>query len=371
MHIRPVKTRRDQQAFLELTFRHYRGDPNFVPPLRSELRGQFDPVKNPFLQHCQTQLFLLEDGKGKPIGRVAAFIDKLANDHWGEPVGLFGYFESPDHAEAAGMLLEASASWLRERGMTVMRGPWSFVSQEWGMVLEGFEPPPVVMSPYNPPYYNDLVTAYGMRKVKDLLVYAVDARNGYRIPDRILTLTDLVAGRYGIRVRQIDMVHFDREVQTIINLSNQSLSNNWGFSPVTEAEVRAMARDLKPIIQPKGVVFAEDSKGRPVGFAIAIPDVNHIIKPMRGSLLPFGWIKLLAQLPRLKRYRMFALGVVPEYHRKAIDSLIYRHLYETCYSPDLFMEINYVLEDKAPMNNAIQKLGATLTRRYRVYQIDL
>ncbi|NPV56247.1 MAG: hypothetical protein HPY76_06190, partial [Anaerolineae bacterium] len=224
---------------------------------------------------------------------------------------------------------------------------------------------------YNPPYYNQLVSAYGMAKVKDLLVYEVDARKGYHIPERILTLTNLVAQRYGVTVRPVNMHDFDREVETIIDLSNQSLALNWGYSPVTEAEVRAMARDLKPIIHPKGVVFAQDADGRAIGFAIAIPDVNQIIKGMNGSLLPFGWAKLLWQLPRLKHYRMYALGVIPEYHGKAIDSLIYRHLYESCFSPDLVMEINYVLEDNSPMNNAILKLGARQTRRYRIYQIDL
>jgi len=255
--------------------------------------------------------------------------------------------------------------------MTSMRGPWSFVSQEWGSVQEGFEPPPVVMAPYNPPYYNEQFTTFGMGKVKDLLVYVIDAREGYKIPDRIMTLTDRVAARYGIRVRQIDMKNLSRDVQTIIELSNQSLENNWGYAPVTEAEVHAMVDDLKPIIHPKAVVFAEDQQGKPVGFAIAIPDVNIILKKIGGKLWPFGWLRMLYDLPRLTNYRMFALGVLPEYHGKAIDSLLYRALYESCFNEWLRMEINYVLEDNAPMNNAILKLGARPLRRYRIYQCSL
>jgi GNAT superfamily N-acetyltransferase len=147
--------------------------------------------------------------------------------------------------------------------------------------------------------------------------------------------------------------------------------NNWGYSPVTDAEVRTMAHDLKPVIHPKAVLFAENSQGEPVGFAIAIPDVNLILKGMNGRMLPFGWLKLLTRLPRLSQYRMFGLGVIPEYHGKGVDSLIYRALYHSCYSPTLRMEINYVLEDNGPMNNAILKLGAKPLRRYRVYEREV
>ncbi len=210
-----------------------------------------------------------------------------------------------------------------------------------------------------------------MSKIKDLLVYSINARDGYQIPERIIQLTDKVANRYGIKIRQIKMKNLDDEIETIMQLSNDSLGDNWGYSPVTDAEVRAMANDLKPVIQPKGVLFAEDSNGKPIGFAIVIPDVNVLIKKMNGNLMPFGWIKLLTGIPRLKQYRMFALGVIPEYHGKAIDSLLYRALYESLFSPELRMEINYVLEDNFPMNNAIEKLGAKPLRRYRIYQREI
>jgi GNAT superfamily N-acetyltransferase len=370
MKIAAVKTRKELEKFIDLPYQLYRDDPNWVPPLRSEIHGQFDPRRNPLLDHCEYALFLLWND-GRAVGRIAAFIDQLAVDYWGEPVGLFGYYECPRDDWASRLLLDTAREWLAERGMRSMRGPWSFVSQEWGSVVEGFSPPPVVMAPYNPDYYNQHYRAYGLIKVKDLVVYEADAARGYAIPERILTLTSRVAERYGVRVRSLDMSRFEREIDTIIELSNQSLADNWGYSPVTEDEVRAMARDLKPVIHPKAVLFAEDPDGRPVGFAIAIPDVNLIFKKIRGRLLPFGWLYLLWKLPRLNQYRMFALGVIPEYHGKAIDSLMYRALYDACYSPNVRMEINYVLEDNAPMNNAILKLGATPIRRYRVYQMDI
>ena len=370
MNITNVDTRADLSTFIDLPYRHYKGDPVWVPPLRDEQRGQLDPIRNPLLTHCEYGLFLLREG-GTAIGRVAAFIDRLAVDAWGEPVGLFGYYESPDDAGGSRLLLDTAREWLFRRGMKAMRGPWSFVSQEWGAVVEGYEPSPVVMAPYNPPYYNDQFTAYGLTKAKDLLVYIIDAGDGYQIPERILTLTDRVAQRYKVHVRQLDMKNFDREVQTLIELSNRSLDGNWGYSPVTEAEVRAMAHDLKPIIHPQAVLFAEDQHGRAIGFAIAIPNVNQVLKGMNGSLLPFGWLKMLWKLPRLTEYRMFALGVIPEYHGLGIDSLIYHALYESCYTPGIRMEINYVLEDNFPMNNAIVKLGAKPYRRYRVYEMPI
>jgi GNAT superfamily N-acetyltransferase len=370
MLIRPVQLPKDIKAFIELPYHFYSNDPLWVAPLRAEQTALFDPKRNPLLEHCDWQLFLLEDS-GRAIGRVAAYIDRLAVEAWGEPVGFFGHYECIPDENASRLLLTAARDWLKQRGMQFIRGPWSFVSQEWGLVLEGFSPPPVIMAPYNPPYYNLHMLDFGLQKVKDLICYEIDGSKGYQIPSRILELTDMVARRYKVRVRQIDMHNYEREVRNFIELSNLSLIDNWGYSPVTEAEVQAMARDLKQVIQPRGVLFAEDANGRPIGFAIALPDINALLNGLNGRLFPFGWLKLLWGLPRLRHYRMFALGVIPEYQGKAVDSLLYRALYESLYTPDIWMEINYVLEDNYPMNNAIHKLGAQPFRRYRIYQAQI
>ncbi|MBN1266121.1 MAG: GNAT family N-acetyltransferase [Anaerolineales bacterium] len=370
MRIRQVQSGADLKKFILFPYSYYDNDPNWVPPLRTELKAQFNPKKNPFLDHCRYALFLLEKNK-KVIGRIAAFIDDLAVDFWKDSIGLFGYYECINDPDASQMLLETAADWLRKQGMTSMRGPWSFVSQEWGLVVEGFQPSPVIMAPYNPAYYDEQMVASGLAKVKDLLCYYISGKEGYQIPERILTLTDTVANRYGVRIRQLDMSRYEEEVQNFLDLSNNSIIDNWGYSPVTDAEAAAMAHDLKQILQPKGVVFAVDAENTPIGFAIALPDMNILLKDMNGRLLPFGWLKLLRGLPRLKSYRMFALGVIPEYHGKGIDSLLYRALYENLFTPDLWMEINYVLENNTPMNNAIRKLNAKPLRRYRIYQKPL
>lgn len=367
MEIRTVETRRDLRRFIELPYRLYRQDPLWVPPLRSEQWSQFDPKSNPMLAHCEYVLFLLLH-EGKPIGRISAFVDQLAVDTWGEPIGLFGSYECVDDDQGSAMLLGSARKWLHERGMRTMRGPWSFASQEWGVVVEGFAPPPVIMAPHNPPYYNTQLEAFGLEKAQDLLVYYVDIREGYEIPDRYLILTDRIRDRYGIRVRPIRMARLGEEVATLMEIGNRSIAGNWGFYPVTEDESVALARDLKRIIDPSAVLVAEDSDGQPVGFGIAIPDVNVLLKGLGGRLWPFGWLKLLRGVPRLRQYRMWALGVVPEYQGKAVDALLYRHLYEALRDREVRMEINYVLEDNVRMNNALRRLGAKPLRRYRVYE---
>ena len=370
MNIHKVDSRRDKRNFIEFPYQLYRKDPVWIPPLRSEQKAQFNTKTNPFLEHCEWQLFLLKD-RGKVIGRIAAFIDNLAIDFWKERIGFFGYFECIRDKSAASLLFNAAKDWLQKLQCTCMRGPWSFVTQEWGMVTEGFKPSPVIMAPYNPPYYNEYVTYYGLKKVKDLLCWQISIAEGYRIPNRILKLTDAVAERYGIKIRQLNMKEYDQEILNLIELSNNCLTENWGYSPVTDAEVKAMAQDLKRIIQPKNVLFAEDKTGRQIGFAIVLPDINSLLKGMNGRIFPFGFIKLLWGIPRLKRYRMFALGAIPEFQGKSVDSLIYRSLNELLYSKDLWMEINYVLEDNMPMINAIKKLEVKPSRRYRVYEMDI
>ncbi|MBN1953130.1 MAG: hypothetical protein JW801_18135 [Bacteroidales bacterium] len=370
MHIQAVSSSRDLKDFLAFPYQLYRNDPVWVPPLRSEISAQFNPKKNPFLEHCTWQLFLLKQ-EGEIMGRIAAFIDHLAMDFWKERIGFFGYFECSGQEGAPELLLNAAKDWLLHMKCTRMRGPWSFVSQEWGSVVEGFTPSPVLMAPYNPPRYNLYFTGFGLEKVKDLLCWEISVADGYAIPQRILQQTDTVQKRYGIRLRHLKMKEYDTEIDNLIELSNKCLIENWGYSPVTDAEVMAMANDMKRIIQPKGVIFAEDASGKQVGFAIVLPDINSLLKGLNGRLFPFGFIKLLWGIPRLSRYRMFALGVLPEYQGKAVDSLIYRELHRTLTAKDLWMEINYVLEDNMPMVNAIHKLNATPSRRYRVYEMKI
>jgi ribosomal protein S18 acetylase RimI-like enzyme len=367
MQIRIVHNRKDLAEFIELPYRLYRHDPIWIPPLRSDQWNQFDPKRNPILDHCEYALFLAEDGP-RILGRISAFVDRLAVDWWKAPVGLFGSFECVDDDRAAEMLLSSAQDWLAARGMKAMRGPWSFASQEWGLVVEGFEPSPVIMAPYNPPRYNEHMRNFGLEKAKDLLVYYVDSKEGYKIPERYIRLTSRIMEKLKIKIRSVDMRNLERDVSHFVRLANRSISDNWGFYPVTEDEGRAIARDMKPIVDPKLLLFAENYQGEAIGFAMALPDVNTLLKGLDGRLFPFGWLKLLIGIPRIHQYRMWALGVVPEYHGKAIDALLYRRLNELLAHREFRMEVNYVLEDNYPMNNALKNLGVKILRRYRVYQ---
>jgi hypothetical protein len=370
MQIKMVETTKELNDFLELPYILYKNDPNWVPPLRSEQKNQFILQKNPMLEHCCYQLFLLYQDD-RVAGRIAAFTDQLALETWKQPIGLIGSFECINNQEAAHLLLESAKKWNQSQGMKWMRGPWSFASQEWGLVIEGYSPPPVILAPYNPPYYNDFLSHFGFAKVKDLMVYVIDAGKGYRVPERYLQLTDRIEKRFQVKVRSVDMANLENEVMTIMEIANCSIADNWGFYPVTEAESRVMAHDLKQIINPKAVLIAENKDGKPIGFAISLPDINLLLKSFKGRLFPFNWLRLLFGLRKINQYRMWALGVIPEYQGKAIDTLLYKSTYEAIYNPTVRVEINYVLEDNQRMNNALMNLGVKPLRRYRIYEMAI
>lgn len=367
MEIKRVVTQKDLKRFIGLPYKLYQDDRNWVAPLRSEQEAQFNPRKNPMLDHCEYALFLAMESD-TVLGRVSAFVDQLAVDYWRERIGLFGSYECVDDASVSQQLLQAASSWLKSRGMQFMRGPWSFASQEWGLVVEGFTPPPVILAPYNPPWYNEQMKNAGFQKVKDLLVYYIDAREGYQIPERILLLTDKIQKRYGVRVRGVNMKDLENDVVTILKVANESIADNWGFYPVTEAEARALARDMKAIVNPKALLIAENQSGKPIGFAMSLPDINLLIRGLQGHMFPLGFLRMLFGLKGIQQYRMWALGVIPEYQGKAIDTLLYRATYDALFSPQIRLEINYVLEDNDRMNNALIKLGSKPLRRYRIYQ---
>ncbi len=370
MEIRVVSNRRDLREFINFPYRLYRDDPVWVPPLRSEQKAQFNPDKNPMLNHCETQLFLLMD-RSEVIGRCSAFIDHLAVDYWGEPIGLFGSFECVDDIAGANLLLNNAREWLIAKNMKFMRGPWSFASQEWGLEIEGGSRPPVILAPHNPHYYANFFESFGLEKAIDLFAYLADRAEGYQLPERYLTLTEKIQARYEVTVRSVDLNNLDQEVMKIVDLSNRSISDNWGYYPVTQDEARAMARDLRQIVNPEVILIAEDREGKPIGFAISLPDINTLLREMRGRLLPFGWLKLLLGLKRIRQYRMWGLGVVPEYQGKAIDTLLYKATYMALNESNNCLEINYVLENNHRMNNALLKLGVKPIRRYRVYEMPI
>ncbi len=300
-------------------------------------------------------------------GRIAVFVDHAANKFWEAKIGFFGHYECIDDPGAAFLLLETAEKWLLEKGMQTMRGQWNLVSQDIGFVCEGFDLPPVVLSSYNPVYYNEQMVQYGMKKAKDLLVYNCDASQGYKIPARFLKLTDEIARHYRVTVRPLDMKRLVQEARIIVQLTNESLKNNWGYYPVDEAEAEQIAADLKMIVHPEVVLIAE-VEGKPIGYIISVPDVNDILKDMNGQLFPLGVFKLLKRIRRLNRYRIWAMGILPAYQRKGISVLMFRRLNDILAPRGSYVEVNWVLEDNALMNNALVKLKFDLVKKYRIYE---
>jgi len=342
------------------------GNQTWIAPLLSEQKKLFNPQKNNILQHCEYDFFLLYEND-KIIGRIAVYINHEANQYWKEKIGFFGYYECIDDLEASAKLLNAAQAWLTERKIFIMRGQWNFDTQDIGFIFEGYDLAPVVLSSHNPPYYNEQMTAFGLEKAKDLFVYNCDLASGYKIPQRFVKFTERIAKRYNVTVRNINMKNLAQDALIIVRLTNESLHNNWGFYPIAESDAEQLASDLKMIIHPEAVLIAEVD-GKPIGYIIALPDVNLILRGLNGRLFPFGIFKLLFGIKKINRYRIWALGILKEYQQKGISVLLFHRLNEALAHKKPYVEANWVLEDNAIMNNAMKHLQFDLVKKYRIYE---
>lgn len=365
VHVEEVAGGKGWREFLHLPERLYRDDPDWSPPLWADERQTFTP-RNPVLAHSDYRLLLARRG-GWPAGRVLAYVDRSFNAFNHSAIGFFGSFESED-AEAADALLGEAERWLASRGMSAVRGPINPVSECWGFLLRGHGRPATFMSPYNPPRYNDHAEARGYAKVKDLLVYEADALAGYRIPERFLAFRRrLLERRPSLTVRRLDLRNLEREAEAIWRITNQAISGNWGYVPLDQEELAGVFRKLRPIADPDAIWVVEDA-GQAVGYALGFPDLNILLRRIRGRLLPFGFLTLLAGVRRLRDYRLFGLAVLPAYHGLGLDVLLYVSLFEALQPRGVHLEANYILEDNARIRNALEKLELTQTKVYRVYE---
>jgi GNAT superfamily N-acetyltransferase len=367
--VEQVRTRRQLREFVFLPERLYRGSPLWAPPLWSEERETFS-ARNPILAHSDWRLFLARR-EGRAVGRILAYVDHAFNDYYGSSTGLFGSFECEKDPEAARKLFREAEGWLRGQGMNTVRGPINPVSECWGFLYEGFDTPAMFMAPYNPPAYNDYALAAGYAKVKDLLAYDGDAREGYRIPERFIRFRSaLLARRPSLRIRRIDLKHLRSEAEAIWRISNEAVRDNWGYVPLDKSELQSMFRKLRPIADPAAIWMIEDA-GTAVGYALGFPDLNVILRKIHGRLFPFGFLTLLRDLRRLRDYRLFGLAVLPAYHGLGLDVLLYMSLFEALAPRGVHLEANYILEDNPKIRNALEKLGLRQTKVYRVYEKTL
>ncbi|WP_420449466.1 N-acetyltransferase [Candidatus Palauibacter sp.] len=369
VRVAPVESRADLKRFIDLPWSIYRGDPDWVPPLKRDVRAAFDPAKHPFHQHSEAQPYLaLRDGR--PVGRICAIRNRNHEEIHEEPVGFFGWFECVDDPEVSGALFEAVRVWLRERGLTAMRGPASFsLNDTCGLLVDGDPGPPVVLMAYNPPYYPGLLEAAGLRKVKDLYAWLMKKGDW---PPHLFRAEKLVTRRYGVRIKTLDMSRFEEELGRVQRLYNAAWEKNWGFVPMTEAEMEHMAAELKPILDPELALFAETPEGETAGFALALPDFNQVLRRMNGKLFPFGILKALIHKRKIKRMRVIVLGLTEEWRGKAVDVLLYLALFRNGIAAGMTSaEQSWILEDNQKMNQAIERLGGRVYRTYRLYEAPL
>jgi len=367
MHIHEVSSAADMRRFVYFPRDLYRDDPCWAPPLWMDERRAYSARTNAILAHSDFSLIIAEDN-GRVVGRSLVYVDHAFNSWYGTRTGFFGAFECVDDFGAARALDETTVSWLRARGMNRVRGPIHPVAESWGFLLDGFDAPPVFMAPYNPRYYNDFARRLGYAKVKDLLAYDASTERNYRIPERFSKFGECrLAEGSGLSVRMLSMKDLERDADAILSISNEAFKDNWGYVPLNRQEFQDMFRRLKPIADPHAIWFVED-RGTPVGFALGFPDLNVILRRIGGRLLPLGIFQLLFGIRGVTDYRLFGLAVLPEYHGKGLDVLLYLQIYKALSPCIRRLEANYVLEDNPRIRNALEKLGLDLVKTYRVYE---
>jgi GNAT superfamily N-acetyltransferase len=370
--IRPVATKADRKQFVDFAWDVYRDDPAWVPPLKDEVHGLIDPKKNPWFGHAKAQLWLATRDD-KVVGRISAQVDQLVLEHMGAGLGQWGMFEALD-GEAATALIATAEEWLRAQGMTRSMGPISLsIWDEPGLLISGFDQPPMVMMGHHRPAYQGWIEGAGYAKAKDLLTYEVDIR-----PEPEGVMARLVAAgdkNPRIVLRPVDMKNFARDSAIILNLLNDAWSANWGYVPLTPAEIAYAGKKLKPIIFPELVRIAE-LDGEPVAFMLTVPDINELIRDLNGELFPFGFVKLLWRLrkPRTRRVRVPLMGVAKKLHGTRLAGqlafMLIEHIrrdavgtFEATHG-----EFGWILEDNQGMMSIAELPGAKVNHSYRIYE---
>jgi len=359
------------REFAELSWTINARDPQWVPPLRMAL----DPLlngKHPFHEHADTAFFVAYRGS-EAVGRIAAVVNHRSNEFHGERLGTFGLFECADDAEAASALLEEAAAWAQAQGMTTLRGPFNLSTNDElhspGVLIEGFDTPPVFMMGHNPRYYGRLMESAGLVKAKDLVAYWLASN---RPAPRLVEGMQRLAKRGGWSIRPVNLKRFKEEVGTVMGIYNSAWEKNWGFVPMTPAEFEHMAREFRPVVDPNLCLIAEKD-GEPIGFLLCLPDLNRAIKHIpNGKLFPFGLFKFLWHKRKIRSLRIMTLGMKPGYQDSGIGAALYTagfHAGDQRGYDD--GEASWILEDNHRMCTAMEKAGGTLYKRYRIYERPL
>ncbi len=368
--VRPVKSKKDFKTFLKFPWKVYKNDPYWVPPLFIEKKKILDKKKNPFFKRADMEMFLAEKN-GEVLGRIAAIRNDVHNEVHNENIGFFGFFESINDQDVANKLFETAEKWCKDQGLDAIRGPANPSSNdEYALLIEGFDDSPRLMMTYNPKYYMDLIENYGFKKIKDLYAWKIE-NDKIMKSEKLLRVSEIARKRSGIKIREVDMKNFKKELEIVKYIYNKAWAPNWGFIPMTDEEIDALASDLKPLIEPSIVLFGEID-GKPVGFALVMLDYNQIFKEMNGRLFPFNFIKLYTKRKQIKWARIITLGIIPEYQKRGLDAVFYYEIAKRAEKIGILLgEASWILEDNEMMNRGAKVMNGTLYKKYRVYQKEI
>jgi len=373
VQVREVASKQDKKRFVRMLWDIYRDDPIWLPPLEMDRMKLMDEEKNPFYTHSKAKFFVAERD-GKIVGRIGAIV----NDHYinaqNDRAGFFGFFESVNDSDVARPLFDSAEKFLREQGMKAAYGPASPSSNdEYGLLIDGFDGPPVILMTYNPPYYANLIEQSGYKKDHDLYAYLLSQDTARS--DKLVRVSKSMAERNRITTRKFDKKRFTEEADLVKHIYNTAWENN-GFVPITDAEFDWMVKDLKQIYDPDLIFFAEVD-GKPVGFALSLPDVNRAFKA--GARIPSGLLNLpvalwnlITKKKSIDLIRIVILGVLKEYRGRGVDALLYTATMEEAKRKGYqYGEASWVQESNIPMNRAAQMMNGEKYRTYRVYRKEL
>jgi hypothetical protein len=359
-----------RRRFVDLPFRVFGADPAWVPPLRLSVYDRISP-KHPANAHQETALWMAYRD-GRPVGRIGACVDRFFNEYQGVNWGWVGFFESFDDPAAVHALFDTAFRWLAARGVTTAVGPASFTTNdELGLLVDGFGEPPLLLTTHNPPYYERLWVDDGWETAMDLLGWRIATATA-GLSERQRRTLDRIRARSQFTIRAMKMADFDAEVGRLFEVYNAAWSDNWAFAPMPEAEVRHLAKQLKQIVDPEMALVVERPDGEAVAVAITLPDVNEVMVRIRGGrLIPIGWWRLLRGLPKVRQARVFALGVKPGQQNLALGPLLYQEIIDRVGPKVVAAEASWVLATNDRMNTAIEGLGGTRYKTWRLYQRPL
>lgn len=372
IRIQPVVTENHLQEFIRLPWRIYAGDPNWVPPLISQMQKRLDVKRNPFFKHARRELFLAYRGQ-TVVGSVAAIDNEWHNEQLGERIGFFGFFESIDDVQVSELLLDAAAGWLRERGLKLMRGPFNGApTDEAGVLISGRRRRPVMWTGHTPPYYQRLFEMLGFRKYDDLFAYEAthEQLKGFldNLPPKLWNVAQRGLERNNAVLRQMDTNRWDEEVATAHALYNVAFRSIEGHIDMSQEKFMEMADAFRYLLDPRLALVVEVD-GKAVGFAVALKDINEVLRRYNGRVYGLGKITFSWRLKRVQTVSVKLLGVLPEFRTRGLESVLMlellRQVVENKYE---LVDMSLASEKNDSINRILQRMGADIYRRYRIYE---